>query len=78
MIMLLIINKIQFYYEKQYTCLLLPEKLRTFATIDKKVVLIGQLNKFELWNEDAWAAKESEWLDGDDNEGLEDLGSLSF
>jgi len=46
--------------------------------VDKKVVLVGQLNKFELWNEEAWGAKESEWLDGDDNEGLEDLGSLSF
>lgn len=58
--------------------LLLPEKLRTFANIDKKIVLVGQLNKFELWNEEAWTAKESEWLDGDDNEGLEDLGSLFF
>ncbi|MEY3190639.1 MAG: hypothetical protein RIS10_756, partial [Pseudomonadota bacterium] len=26
----------------------------------------------------AWAAKEKEWLDGDDNEGLEELGTLSF
>jgi MraZ protein len=58
--------------------LLLPEKLRTFANVDKKIVLVGQLNKFELWNEEAWGAKESEWLSGDDNEGLEDLGSLSF
>ena len=58
--------------------LLLPEKLRKFATMDKKIVLVGQLNKFEIWNEDAWAAKEKEWLDGDDNEGLEELGTLSF
>jgi MraZ protein len=46
--------------------------------MDKKIVLVGQLNKFEIWNEDAWAAKEKEWLDGDDNEGLEELGTLSF
>jgi MraZ protein len=40
--------------------------------------LVGQLNKFEIWNESAWQAKEQEWLDGSDNEGLEELGSLSF
>jgi len=58
--------------------LLLPEKLRSFANMDKKVVLVGQLNKFEVWNEDAWIAKENEWMDGDDNEGLAELGPLSF
>ncbi len=58
--------------------LLLPEKLRKFAGMDKKVVLIGQLNKFELWNEPVWTAKENEWLNGDDNEGIEELASLSF
>ena len=54
------------------------KKLRKFTSIDKKIVLVGQLNKFEIWNEGAWAAKEKEWLNGDDNEGLEELGSLSF
>ena len=58
--------------------LLLPEKLRKFAGMDKKIVLAGQLNKFEIWSEDAWIAKEQEWLTGGDDEGLEELGSLSF
>ena len=58
--------------------LLLPEKLRKFAGMEKHIVLIGQLNKFEIWNEQAWTDKESEWMTGDDAEGLEDLGSLSF
>ncbi|MEQ1530455.1 MAG: division/cell wall cluster transcriptional repressor MraZ [Methylococcales bacterium] len=57
---------------------LLPEKLRSFANMDKKVVLVGQLNKFEIWNEDAWTAKENAWMSGDDSEGLAELGSLSF
>ncbi|MGZ8163441.1 MAG: division/cell wall cluster transcriptional repressor MraZ [Methylobacter sp.] len=57
--------------------LLLPEKLRVFAKLEKKVELVGQLNKFEIWNEEAWAAKENNWLDGD-NEGLEELGPLTF
>ncbi|NBV74863.1 MAG: transcriptional regulator MraZ [Methylococcaceae bacterium] len=58
--------------------LLLPEKLREFAGMEKHIVLVGQLNKFEIWNESAWQAKEQEWLDGSDSEGLEDLDSLSF
>ncbi|MGR9053205.1 MAG: division/cell wall cluster transcriptional repressor MraZ [Gammaproteobacteria bacterium] len=58
--------------------LLLPEKLRSFAEMDKKIVLVGQLNKFEIWNEQAWTEKEAQWLQGDDNEGLDELGTLSF
>lgn len=58
--------------------LLLPEKLRSFAEMEKHIVLVGQLNKFEIWNELAWQAKEDEWLEGGDSEGLEDMGSLSF
>lgn len=58
--------------------LLLPEKLRRYAQMDKKIVLVGQLKKFEIWNEDAWVAKENEWLAGDDTEGLEELGTISF
>ena len=57
---------------------LLPDKLRKFAQMDKKIVLLGQLNKFEIWSEDAWTAKEAEWLNGNDDEGLEELETLSF
>jgi len=46
--------------------------------MDKYCMLVGQLNKFELWNEQAWLAKESEWLNNDDNDGFEELTSLSF
>lgn len=58
--------------------LLLSENLRKNAGIEKKLILVGQLNKFEIWNEDAWNAKEQEWLEGGDDEGLEELGSISF
>ena len=58
--------------------LLVPEKLRKFAEMDKKLVLVGQLNKFEIWNETAWLAKEQEWMSGDDSDGLDELGALSF
>ncbi len=58
--------------------LLLSDKLRQFAAMDKRIMLVGQLNKFEIWNEHAWQVKEAEWLNGDDTEGLDELGSLSF
>ena len=58
--------------------LLLPEKLRKFAGMEKHIVLVGQLNKFEIWNDSAWTNKENEWMNGDDAEGLGELGSLSF
>jgi MraZ protein len=58
--------------------LLLPETLRKFSEMDKKVVLVGQLNKFEIWNQTAWEEKQTEWMSGDNTDGLDDLGSLSF
>ena len=33
---------------------LLPAKLREFAGLDKNTVMIGQGNKFELWDEQTW------------------------
>ena len=41
---------------------LLPPLLRDHAQLDKKVVLIGQGNKFEIWNEALWQSKRAEWL----------------
>jgi len=58
--------------------LLLSEKLRKFAGMEKKLILVGQLNKFEIWNEAAWNAKEDEWMNDDENDDLSDLSDLSF
>jgi MraZ protein len=33
---------------------LLPPSLRKYAQLDKKLVLVGQGKKFELWSEDNW------------------------
>lgn len=59
---------------------LLPETLRTFAKLDKHIRLIGQLNKFEIWDADVWASQQNAWLEGaDDEEALpDDLLNLSF
>lgn len=42
--------------------LLLPSKLREYAQLDKKVVLIGQGKKFEVWSESLWESRRQEWL----------------
>ena len=34
--------------------LLLPPTLREFAGLDKKIMLVGMLNRYELWDEKAW------------------------
>ena len=60
--------------------ILLPAPLREFAHLDKRVVLVGQGNKFEIWNEQAWQDWREALLSsqGDDGESLPDLDSLSF
>ncbi len=41
--------------------ILLPAMLRKKAGIDRKVVLIGQGKKFELWDEGCWERTIDEW-----------------
>ena len=41
----------------------IPPLLREHAGLDKKVMLVGQINKFELWSEEAWTATTSAYLD---------------
>lgn len=42
--------------------ILLPTVLRTYAQLEKDVVMIGQGNKFELWNKEFWEEKREQWL----------------
>lgn len=44
---------------------LLPAPLREFANLDKRVVMIGQGNKFEIWNEELWNERREQWLTED-------------
>ena len=41
---------------------LLTAPLRDYAELQKRVVLIGQGNKFEIWNEELWDAQRDTWL----------------
>jgi MraZ protein len=60
--------------------ILLPPALREFAGLDKSVVLIGQGNKFEVWAEEKWTARRTDWLSEaeDGGELPDELGSLSL
>ena len=42
--------------------MLLPQSLREYASLDKKVVLVGQGNKLELWSENLWLAERDQAL----------------
>ena len=39
-----------------------PE-LRDYAGIEKQAVILGQGNKFEIWDEAAWQAQRDQWLE---------------
>ncbi len=51
---------------------LLPKELREFAGLDRHAILIGQGNKFELWNEARWNERRDQWLN-DETTGEEGL-----
>jgi MraZ protein len=60
--------------------ILLPPPLREFAGLDKHVVLTGQGNKFELWDERLWNERRETWLAEQEEEGglPPELESLSL
>ena len=59
--------------------ILLPKELREFAGLGRQAILIGQGNKFELWDEESWNGKRDAWLGEDDDVDLPaELESLSL
>ena len=42
---------------------LLPLELRQYAQLQKQTVLIGQGNKFEIWDEIQWQVRRQKWLE---------------
>lgn len=60
---------------------LIPEPLRNFAELERRTALIGQGNKFEIWDEAGWVAARDAWIDeeqADEDELSPELGSLSL
>ena len=60
--------------------ILIPAPLREFAHLDKQVVLVGQGNKFELWDEPTWYQLREQWLaeTGQDSDLPAAVEALSF
>lgn len=42
--------------------ILIPSLLREYARLEKKVMLIGQGKKFEIWDEAHWVHERERWL----------------
>lgn len=42
--------------------LLIPPLLREYARLDKRVMLVGQGKKFEVWDEQEWQSGRTNWL----------------
>lgn len=48
---------------------LVPPPLRKYAKLEKQVVLLGQGNKFEIWDESIWNERCADWLSNEKFEG---------
>ena len=59
---------------------LLPQSLREYAGLEKKLVLVGQGKKMELWDEAAWLAERDKLLQESTDDGSvpEELMSLAL
>jgi MraZ protein len=42
--------------------ILLPAVLREVAALERHIMLVGQINKFELWDETAWNQMREQWM----------------
>jgi MraZ protein len=55
----------------------LPEYLRQFSALKKKVIIAGLYNHLEIWEEEAWKSYKSE-AERNSNQIAEDLGALGI
>lgn len=60
--------------------MLLPGPQRRLARLEKKIVLVGQINKFELWDEAVWYRQQDEWLSSMQRkgDGQDELDNLAY
>lgn len=61
--------------------ILIPQELRDYARLKKQAVILGQGNKFEIWNQGNWEEQRDQWLsqlDDADGEPSDALKSLSL
>ena len=57
--------------------ILISKPLREYASLSKKVILIGQGEKFEIWSEEIWNNRVNTWrseeTDESDDSALSDI-----
>lgn len=61
--------------------ILLPQELREFANLNKKVTLVGQGKKIEIWATEEWEVRRQKWLLEDplkDSELPDEVQSISL
>lgn len=60
--------------------LVLPAPLREYARLNKKLVLVGQVNKIELWAEELWVEENVQELEppGPDTQWPDEMMSLTL
>ncbi|MCK5236902.1 MAG: division/cell wall cluster transcriptional repressor MraZ [Deltaproteobacteria bacterium] len=72
---------LRFFYSSAADCpidkvgrVLIPQSLRDYAKLEKEIVLIGALKRFEIWSRPAWDAAEAGVSVDDIGNMLEGLG----
>ena len=58
--------------------ILIPAELRDYARIGKQAVILGQGNKFEIWDKPSWDEQRDHWLSQEQQEPSGALISLSL
>jgi len=56
--------------------ILIPKELRGYAELSRQVVILGQGNKFEIWDEKSWEKQRDDWLESISNESTSSSDSL--
>ena len=55
----------------------IPKPLRNYARLERKLVLLGQGNKVEVWSEPHWEERFGDWLDSEVVNSLDDIDELT-
>ena len=55
---------------------LVPQMLRDYADLEKKLVVLGQGNKIEIWSDERWQSRMESWLGEGLDSTFEDLSDV--
>ena len=56
--------------------ILIPKELREYSKLTRQAIILGQGNKFEIWNEKSWETQRDNWLESVGNESASSSDSL--